>query len=208
MTSLQMVLGDYWITCMGDTDDSNHNESSPETDLVHINSALNGDEDAFARLVENYQPIIARMMWKFTRSEVFHRELTQEVFVKAYFNLKSYRGEAPFEHWLRRIAIRTGYEFWRKRTKEENKIETIQEEWAVLNQEDQSPIDPEAAGLLLQNLLQQLSPRNRILLTLLYWENNSVAEAADLLGWSRSMVKVQAFRACAKLRELLKGIKK
>lgn len=171
--------------------------------FADVEAARGGNEDAFARLVERFQPVIARMMWKFTRDQTLHRELTQEVFVQAYFSLKSYRRKAPFEHWLRRIATRAGYRFWRERTKEQKNTETFREEWTALHQADQSSIDPETAGIMIHNLMEQLSPRNRIVLTLLYWENVSVAEAAERLGWSRTMVKVQAFRARAKLKNLL-----
>jgi RNA polymerase sigma-70 factor (ECF subfamily) len=51
--------------------------------------------------------------------------------------------------------------------------------------------------------LEQLPPRDRLVLTLLYLESRSVAEAAELAGWSESMVKVQAHRARQKLRALL-----
>jgi RNA polymerase sigma-70 factor (ECF subfamily) len=51
--------------------------------------------------------------------------------------------------------------------------------------------------------LEQLPPRDRLVLTLLYLESRSVAEAADLAGWSQTMVKVQAYRARGKLRKLL-----
>ncbi len=51
--------------------------------------------------------------------------------------------------------------------------------------------------------LEQLAPRDRLVLTLLYLESRSVAEAADLAGWSETMVKVQAHRARKRLRKLL-----
>lgn len=203
-----MVLESYWSAMSNhvDIDDQDRALPNSERDMSHIRAALNGDENAFERLVEIYQPTIAKMMWKFTRDASYHHELTHDVFVKAYFNLKNFKGKAPFEHWLRRIATRTGLDFWRKRSKENQRLEILQEEWAIINQEDQSNCDPEQAGLLLQKLLSQLSPRNRIVLTLLYWDNNSVSKTAELLGWSQSMVKVQAFRARKKLKNLMKGI--
>ncbi len=51
--------------------------------------------------------------------------------------------------------------------------------------------------------LEQLAPRDRLVLTLLYLESRSVAEAADLAGWSETMVKVQAHRARKRFRKLL-----
>jgi len=51
--------------------------------------------------------------------------------------------------------------------------------------------------------LEKLAPRDRLVLTLLYLESRSVAEAADLAGWSETMVKVQAHRARKRFRKLL-----
>jgi RNA polymerase sigma-70 factor (ECF subfamily) len=56
---------------------------------------------------------------------------------------------------------------------------------------------------MLHRVLDRLSPRDRLVVTLLYLENHSVADTASLTGWSQAMVKVQAFRARSKLRKLL-----
>jgi RNA polymerase sigma-70 factor (ECF subfamily) len=65
--------------------------------------------------------------------------------------------------------------------------------------------DPSAAEAVdrLHRVMEQLSPRNRLVITLMYLEDQSVAETAELTGWSQTMVKVQAFRARSKLRKLM-----
>jgi RNA polymerase sigma-70 factor (ECF subfamily) len=71
--------------------------------------------------------------------------------------------------------------------------------------------DPETASeaaQLVHLLLEKLPPRDRLVLTLLYLQGNSVEEAAQLAGWSRTMVKVQAFRARGKLKKLMEGMEK
>jgi RNA polymerase sigma-70 factor (ECF subfamily) len=59
------------------------------------------------------------------------------------------------------------------------------------------------SAALVHRLLAQLPPRDRLVLTLLYLENCSVADIAHQTGWSRGLVKVQAFRARRKLRKIL-----
>jgi RNA polymerase sigma-70 factor (ECF subfamily) len=61
----------------------------------------------------------------------------------------------------------------------------------------------EAAAALVHGLLGELPPRDRLVLTLIYLEGCSVAQAAELSGWSQTMVKVQAHRARKKLKKLL-----
>ena len=65
------------------------------------------------------------------------------------------------------------------------------------------PANPDEAVETLHRVLDQLSPRDRLVVTLLHLENRSVADAAASIGWSQAMVRVQAFRARSKLRKLL-----
>ena len=65
------------------------------------------------------------------------------------------------------------------------------------------PANPDEAAETLHHVLDRLSPRDRLVITLLHLENHTVAETAALTGWSQTMVKVQAFRARSKLRKLL-----
>ncbi len=74
--------------------------------------------------------------------------------------------------------------------------------WRLLEPED---IDPSWAADTLQALLEQLPPRDRLVLALRYIEDRSVEETAVLTGWTHSMVKVQAWRARKKLRKLLQA---
>ena len=70
-------------------------------------------EQAYARLVRRYQSEIADQMWRFSRQVSVAEELVQEVFVEAYFSLAKFRGQSPLLHWLRRIATRVGYRYWK-----------------------------------------------------------------------------------------------
>jgi DNA-directed RNA polymerase specialized sigma24 family protein len=84
-------------------------------DRADVAAAVAGDAAAYARLVRRHQSAIARRMARFDRSAV--EELTQEVFVQAYLSLDRYRGDAPLDHWLQRLATRVGYRHWQARAK-------------------------------------------------------------------------------------------
>jgi RNA polymerase sigma-70 factor (ECF subfamily) len=167
--------------------------------LADVRAAARGDGDAYSRIIGRYQQTIARRMHRFTRDPAAIEELVHDVFVEAYFSLCKYRGEAPLEHWLQKIATRVGYKYWERRQREktipfqDGMHDPPAKEDGVGNDE------AEEVGAA----LEKLSPRDRLVLTLLYLESRSVAEAADLAGWSQTMVKVQAHRARGKLRKLL-----
>jgi len=165
-----------------------------------IRAALNGDGSAYERIIRRHQQAIGRRMLRFTRDRREAEELTHDVFVEAYVNLRSFRGESPFEHWLQRIATRTGYKFWKRRGK--NKAVELEVAEAVPTRSSAASDD---LAEEVHRKLEQLPPRDRMVLTLLYVEERSVAEAAELIGWTQTMVKVQAFRARGKLKKLIEG---
>jgi RNA polymerase sigma-70 factor, ECF subfamily len=179
--------------------------SNHEVDLLDVSCCLKGDNDAYARMAQRYQDLVAARMWRFTRDKPTHRELVHEVFVEAYLSLKKYRAEAPFEHWLSRIATNVGYRYWKARSRDRTRLSVPVEELNGLATMGPENIDPSWAADTLQSLLEQLPPRDRLVLALRYIEDRSIEETAALTGWTQSMVKVQAWRARKKLRKLLQA---
>ncbi len=171
-------------------------------DVQDIQQTLNGDGSAYARLVARYQGEIGQWLWRFSRDRTVWEELVQSVFVEAYLHLSRFRREAPFLHWLRKIATRVGYHYWQAQARQRRRnVQPLAIDPAVAAPEqDVSEQQDEAA--MLHSLLAMLPPRDRLVLTLLHLEERSVAETAEMVGWSQVMVKVQAFRARKKLRDL------
>lgn len=169
-----------------------------ETDRQDIAASLGGDEAAFARLIRRYEPAVAALAWRFTREPAAREELVQDVFVEVYFSLGGYRGDAPLEHWLRRITTRVGYRFWKRRSRR------VREE-PLADLDPPAPrgeVDPSAAGAAVQSLLLHLPPPERLVLTLMYFDDCSVQEIAGRMGWTRPMVKMRAYRARRRLKAI------
>ena len=172
-----------------------------DSDLDQVRRILAGDQDTFARLMRRFQPRVSAMMWRFTRDPIVHVELVQDVFVEVYRSLDRYAGRAPFEHWLSRIATRTGYKHWKRKKREPDRVPV--EEWDGAITWDPADLDPDRASAILYELLATLPPRDRRVLTLRYFEDLSVAETAHRTGWTETMVKVQSHRARTKLKALM-----
>jgi len=183
------------------TKPENTGDANMDADQQEVRRCLDGDSDAYARIVERHQSRVSSMMWRFTRQPVDHAELVQDVFVEVYRSLHRYKGRAPFEHWLSRIATRTGYRYWKRRQRDEVLIPI--EEWDSAITWDPAELDPDQASENLFRLLASLPPRDRLVLTLRYFEDLDVAETAGRTGWSETMVKVQTHRARGKLKTLL-----
>jgi RNA polymerase sigma-70 factor (ECF subfamily) len=169
-----------------------------------VRAAQGGDPEAFERLVRRHQDGVAARMWRFTHDRGDLEELVHEVFVEAWGALKGYRGEAPLEHWLSRIATRVGYGFWQRRDRERSRRGGELAVWDGATDAAAATEEVDMAELA-RAVLGRLKARDRLVLTLLYLEGRSVAEAAELSGWSRTMVKVQAHRARKRLRALLES---
>src|SRR6516164_4039266 len=78
-----------------------------------IAKVLQGDSASFEPLVEKYSPRVFGTARRYARRENEVEDIVQEVWLKAFDKLKSFRGEAPFEHWLMRLTVRTCYDFLR-----------------------------------------------------------------------------------------------
>jgi RNA polymerase sigma-70 factor (ECF subfamily) len=143
-------------------------------------------------------------MRRFSRDAAVVEELVHDVFVEAYLSLKSYRAKAPLIHWLRQIAVRVGYRYWKRQTREKSRAVPASDVESVLEQLEGGPsISASQAHETLHELMNLLSPRDRLVLTLMYWDGCTVAEAAELAGWTKTMVRVQAHRARKRLKQLI-----
>jgi RNA polymerase sigma-70 factor (ECF subfamily) len=184
------------------------------TEAQLIAAVLKGDAASFEPLVEKYSPRVFATARRYARRESEVEDIVQEVWLKAFEKLRSFRGEAPFEHWLMRLAVRTCYDFLRRhqRNRETTFTELTEPETDWLDRfvslPESARDDAEAARLLVGRLLEQLSPAGRLVITLLEIEERSVKEIAKLTGWSVPLVKVRAFRARIEMRKGLARLAK
>jgi RNA polymerase sigma-70 factor (ECF subfamily) len=179
-----------------------------------IAAVLRGDAASFEPLIQKYSPRVFATARRYARRESEVEDIVQEVWLKAYQKLKGFRAEAPFEHWLMRLTVRTCYDSLRahRRNRETTFTELSEPEgdWLerFLTQTDSGSETSEAARQLIGRILEQLSPPARLVITLLEIEERSVKEIAKLTGWSVPLVKVRAFRARAEMRRILAKIEK
>ena len=202
---LSWDLGLAWASRPRDdaSDAPDDAEAADLADRRDVRDSLAGDGDAFARLVRRHQAAVAALMWRFTRDRGQWEELVHDVFVEAFVSLPTFKGRSPLVHWLRRIAVRVGYRWWRRRERDKAIAPLEAGQWAVLRERDAGQAAADEAGQLVHAVLGRLPVRDRLVLTLLYLEGSSVRDAARLTGWSQTMVKVQAHRARKRLRKLL-----
>ncbi|MDD5458462.1 MAG: RNA polymerase sigma factor [Phycisphaerae bacterium] len=177
-----------------------YNSNVQNPDFDDIRASIDGDGEAYKRLMQRYQADIARLMWRFSRDRNICERLVQDVFVEVYFSLNSFQGKAPFVHWLRKIATRTGYKFWKHRDKQKEIVSL--EDFDFVKQQPDDDIESEKAGEIIYSLLGRMGRADRLVLTLMYLEGLTIEQIADQTGWTRAAVKMRAMRARKKIRRI------
>lgn len=175
-------------------------ESSDES---LVKAALSGDDDSFTELVRRYKRPVLQIASRFARDGHELDDLGQDIFLKAFQNLSGFRGDAPFEHWLKRIAIHACYDMLRKRRRE-HLVPLEDLDFSAEGPVTDSGLLPLQAKEVLDRAMPRLRPDERLAVTLIEIEGYTVREAARLTGWSESKVKVQAFRGRQSLKKILR----
>jgi RNA polymerase sigma-70 factor (ECF subfamily) len=145
---------------------------------------------------------------------VAEEDLAQEVFLKMFTRLDQYQGAVPFPHWISRIAVTTCIDHLRAQQRRpeyrwadlpESQAEVL--DHVLSDDRDVAPGDAMAARELVDRLLGQLKPDDRLVIQLLDLEQKTLAEISELTGWNQTLIKVRAFRARRKLQKLFQELK-
>jgi RNA polymerase sigma-70 factor (ECF subfamily) len=195
-------------------------EADPRTteglrDEEIIPRILAGEVDLFEELITRYKQHVSRIVAGHVRRDMVE-EVAHDAFVRAYISLSTYSFRVPFDHWLARIALRSCYDAWRTAaSRKEVSLGGLEDEHQqsaerLLAAESEERFDQlvrqRDSAELLQTALAQLSPENRMVVTLVHLEGHSVREAAKRLGWSVINVKVRAHRARRQLHTVLEKL--
>jgi RNA polymerase sigma-70 factor (ECF subfamily) len=175
--------------------------SMPDERLIM--ATLQGDDDAFARLIARYKRRVFSLSARFARDGDELEDICQEVFIKVYENLKGFRNDAPFENWLTRITVRTCYDTLRRNRRTRNHTPLHDLPFEVRDHSIEARQEAWQAHELLTWALAKLLPDERLVITLLELEEKTVREVAALTSWSEGNVKVRAHRARKELRRIL-----
>ena len=185
-------------------------------DLARL--AREGDESAFEEIMRRYSRRVFHYASKFFRQRSQVEEAAQEVFLKAFTELGSYEGRGSMEGWLTRITTNTCLNMLRssKRRPELTVSDLTDDETTWLDnhlavaatERHQSSERSRAAADLAGRVLQTLAPEDRMVLTLIDGEDASVDDVVKMTGWSKSKVKVRAFRARRQMREAVEKLLK
>jgi len=169
-----------------------------------VQRAINGDRDAFTRIYDLHFDKIYRYIYVKVHSQAEAEDLTQDVFIKAYEGIHSYRWrDLPFTAWLFKIAHNRLIDHIRKTSKE--KKASLDEAGGISSGDPVYITEQNFEIYQLKDALERLPGAQREVATLRFISELSIAEVAKTLGKSEGTVKALQFNAVASLRKLLYG---
>ena len=184
--------------------------SAEKTDAQLVSLVLAGDEAAFENIFERYKRLVGSIAARYFRQPEQIEEIIQISFTKVYLEMKTFRGRHDFSlaSWIGRITTNACLDVLRsqKRKPENLSCELSDEETEFLFTDAARETDENTLVRrdLAEKLLSRLTTEDRAVLQMLDAEEMSVKEVAEITGWSKSKVKIRAFRARNALRKVLK----
>jgi len=170
-----------------------------DEDVVLVKSFKAGDEKAFDRLFEKYKIPLYAICYRFTRNDADARELTQDIFIKVYRNLKKFNEKSKVFTWFYRIAVNTCISF--KRSKHYNMSE----------KQSNSAVSPGKnlderirMKIAINDALFRVPERQRMTFILHYYDGYKFDEIGTVMGITTGAAKANYHQAIKKLRVFLK----
>ena len=172
-------------------------------DDLYIKKVLDGQTEEFRYFIKQYKDLAFSVAFSVVKNEFTAAEVVQESFVKAYENLKSFKGESKFSTWLCRIVINESFKTIRKdkRSVSNPGIEVgndFRENPAIFD-----ALKETEQKFYINECLNRLPVNESLVLRLFYLAENSIKEICEMTGWSESNTKVHLHRGRKNMQELL-----
>ena len=181
-------------------------ENSMNDEKQLIQSVLEGDKRAFSGLIDRYKRLVSHIVYKIVKAEEDRQDIAQDVFVKVYQNLSSFKGDCKLSSWIGRIAYNTSLnhigkkrdELWDDLSPEMSLDEIISdgitpEELAERNETSE----------WIRREIDRLPAPFNVIITLYHLYELTYNEIAEITGMPDGTVKSYLFRARKKLKALL-----
>ncbi|MFB9078238.1 RNA polymerase sigma factor [Flavobacterium procerum] len=176
-------------------------------DQHYIDKILQGETNAFAVLVDRYKDMIFTLALKMVKNREEAEETAQDTFVKVYKSLSKFKGDSKFSTWIYKIAYNTCLDRLKKNKKEDanisidefspNLVKTMDDALSLLEENERKKT--------IQNCLNLLSADENVLLTLFYFDDQSLEEISKIMNISANNAKVKLFRSRQKLAVVLRA---
>jgi RNA polymerase sigma-70 factor, ECF subfamily len=180
-----------------------------QDDWLLVAASKNGDQEAFAQLVQRYQRRVFNLVYRMLQQYEEATEITQETFLAAWQGLTAFRGDARFPTWLYRIAYNCCLKQLELRKRDRALQVALQAEQVLQDANNEQRTDAELDAhdrqALIREHLSQLPAKYRIVLILRHLQDMTYEEMAEILTIPIGTIKTHLFRARNLLKERLQA---
>ena len=187
---------------------------TPHEDELLVRQAVKGDTASFDTIVRRYQSITYAVAYRFFQNRDDALDISQEVFVKAFRSLGTWKPTGSFKSWLLRIATNMSIDHLRRRgrmpvfvaTDELREIgaEVVDERFRI--REPSEHASDSELGVLIRTVVDRLPDKQKAVFVLRHYEGFSLKEIAEIMGCTEGTIKTHLFRATGKLRNELADV--
>ncbi len=177
------------------------------SDHIIIQKTLKGDVNAYAILVERYKQLVFTLSMRMLKQREEAEEIAQDVFLKAFQKLQSFKGDSKFSTWLYRITYNACLDaLSRKRNKPTHQAYQINDEvFKTTTPEIEAVIDAQYEREEIIRCIELLPEADAFLITLYYMHEQSLEEIAQITGLTKNNTKVKLHRIRKKLFIIMQG---
>lgn len=180
--------------------------SQPE-DQYYIDATINGDAKAFVALVDRYKHMVFTLAMKILKNKEEAEEVSQDVFIKVYNALQSFKGDSKFSTWLYKIAYYQSLDYLKKQKRHINtsSIDSDTEFHLPSIENTMNGLEANERKLAIKSAIDKLPEEDAVVITLHYFEELSLKEIGQIMNIETNTVKVRLFRSRKRLAVILRN---
>lgn len=178
-----------------------------KSDSLLVSKILKGNTDLYRILVDRYSPMLFHIVRSFEKNEEEVKGLVQEIFVKAYTRLDTFREQSKFSSWIYSIGLNHCRDYARNIRRSDQRFSEledgfIEQKASEMNQPDQD-IEKTERKMILYRAIEKLKPEQSEPLLMKYRDGMSYKTISEQMNISESALKVRVHRARAELKNLI-----
>ena len=175
-------------------------------DQIYIDQILNGDTQAFSVLVDRYKDLVFTLALRMMKNREEAEEVSQDTFIKVFKSLNRFKGESKFSTWIYKVTYNCCLDRLKKLKRSHATVPIDEFSANKLGMMDNA-LDAMEKGerhAAVKHCLNQLPSEDAFLITMYYFEEQSLEEISKIIGLKPNNVKVKLFRARKKLATILR----
>lgn len=185
---------------------SSYIQMTTNNDIYFINLIIEGNTNAFSVLVDRYKDLVFSLALKMVKNREEAEEVSQDTFIKVFKSLRQFKGDSKFSTWIYKVTYNTCLDKLKKHKREQQVVSIDEFNTNQIKSLDNAldAMEDEERRQAIQDCINLLPSDDAFLLTLFYFEEQSLDEIAKVINVTANNVKVKLFRSRKKLTTILK----